>query len=166
MDCKDVLRILEYSIGSATNKKAFVGNGSYRKITLPLAQVCVDFEDSKFSLECDMQFLIRYGSNQTHNLLRDCKRRAKVEMNIYPSFAIDLGFKAKRGLILLMNGTLQQGKERRDLEGELIIENIGKRSAQSTHAWQLSFWIIDKGKLMNLYYSIPVYFIEGSAELN
>ncbi|HMH33075.1 MAG TPA: hypothetical protein VK543_08585 [Puia sp.] len=160
MKKNNLLQRFEYAIVPAASTISRIETSTYHAAGhLPLMQVSIDFENSKFSLEGDWQFLVVSNRHASPSSFSFRDGRVKIEADIYPGGSIDLDDRQSDGLVVpLMGGIINERSQQNSCSGFIVVDKKKPHAAISEDEWEISFYLYDShADDCEIKYNLPVY---------
>ena len=136
MKQKQLLSQFTYSIPAKTFASS--RRGSCSKYS-PSMVVQIDFNNGKFFLYGDWQFIMRSNCQAESSWISAHGDSVNIELDIQPDRIIDLSNSINNGLTLFMKGTLSDGKQISPCTGMLAFSIPSNHAQITDRYWELSF---------------------------
>lgn len=125
---------------------------------LQLMHVVFDFEDGIMKLEGNWQFMMSSNKHNEANWFTCHRDRVKIEAAIFPALPINLCDPASDGLVLPIEGNINDGESIGACSGLIVIDNVRGKDGLCSNQWNISFYIYDlQFDYCEISFRIPVY---------
>lgn len=153
-----ILKEFKYSIPSGTpvicaTKDNYVVAGH-----LPLMRVFFDFENGKMKLEGDWQYMMAANKHNETNWFTCHSNRVKITADILKPAPVNLNDKETDGMVLPLDGLIDDGESIGGCSGLIIIDNVKGKKGRFSNQWDISFYMYDlQFEFCEIKFRIPVY---------
>lgn len=138
-----LLKKFEYVIPASALSLAVVNRKYIPPAHLPLMKVIIDFENGQLKLEGDWQFMMTANKHNDANCLSFHRERVKIETSIYSKLVLDLDDPYSDGLVLPLEGSINDRSFASPCTGLLVIDNAGDSNRLISDQWAISFYLYD-----------------------
>lgn len=155
MTASFLLKQFAYTIPvSSLSLKQHPPKGSSAQVTpaslvseqVPLLNLRINFEQSTFELEANWQYLVSRNLEEQSEWNNYHSERIKFDMDIFPlSLLPDLHLPETDGLVLPLEGDLEDGKTSGSCSGLMVFENLSDKSGALSEDWIISIYLYDFG---------------------
>jgi hypothetical protein len=136
------------------------GNSSLQQ--LPLLNVTIDFENGTLNVEGDWQYLMQLNGYSKRDWFTKSRERVQINMNIRGRLPVALAEIDEDGLLLPLDGMLNDHYGAGNCTGLLVIDTVGMYSAAVNNDWNISLYLYDRQQ-NNMEFTIKVPVLTGAA---
>lgn len=134
---------------------------------LPLMKVAFDFEKGKMKLEGDWNFMINANKHNETNWFTRNRERVRIDASILPVFPINLSDPAVDGLMLPLEGKINDGESIGNCNGLIVLDMQQGSNNSEAYQYQLSFYIYDlQYEYCEINFKLPVFNNLAQPEIN
>jgi hypothetical protein len=145
MEPENLIRRLEYSFLSPRNE-----NGSQLK----LAAVKIDFEEAKFYLRGNWEFI---AGRRTKSAPYTKPRNVEFEMNIFPASPVNLLDNSNDGLILFLKGSVKGEIQSTPSTGMVVFSKESDR-LEVENRWNVRCYLYESDQnYLEIEFKLPVF---------
>ena len=158
MKKQSVLKYFEYRIQPPAMALAQTGRKHIAIQHLPLMKVAFDFEKGKMKLEGDWNFMINVNKHNEANYFTQNRERVRIDASILPVFPINFCDPATDGLMLPLEGTINDGESIGDCTGLVVLDMLPGTGKPAMGQYQVSFYIYElQYEFCEIKFRIPLY---------
>lgn len=143
MEKQLLLRKFEYVIPASALSLAAINRNYVTSTHLPLMKVIIDFENAHLKLEGDWQFMMAANKHNDANCLKFHRERVKIETAIYSKLILNLDDPYSDGLVLPLEGSINDRSLVSPCTGLLVIDNARGSNRLLSGQWAISFYLYD-----------------------
>lgn len=167
MKKQSVLKYFEYRIQPPAMTLAETSGKHVAIQHMPLMKVAFDFEKGKMKLEGDWHFMINANKHNETNWFTGNRERVRIDASILPVFPINFDDPATDGLMLPLEGKINDGESIGDCSGLIVLDAKQDNKKSGVSEYRLSFYVYDlQYEYCEINFKLPVFNNLAESEIN
>ncbi|MBO9203943.1 MULTISPECIES: hypothetical protein [Niastella] len=128
---------------------------------LPLLSLTLDFNNGSLNLDADWQYLMQLNGHSKREWFTRSRERVQIAMNIRGNQPVDLAEITEEGLLLPLDGILNDHYGAASCTGLLVIDTVGMYSGAVNNDWDISIYLYDRQQ-NNMEFKVKVPLLTGA----